>query len=94
MSIGYVGYDPIKYYTRRDSPTITVTTDGVALEHATYFVKEINWFVEKVMNIPMAQFSAESPHMVGPTGLFGAILSMSTGGKEVSLDSSILKLLS
>lgn len=79
ISIGYVGYDPVQYYTRKDSPTITVNSDGICqpLSSATYFVAEINWFARKVLDIPMAQFSAESPHMVGPTGLFGAINSMS-----------------
>lgn len=87
VSIGYVGYDPVMYYTRRDSPTMTVNSDGICepIEHAAYFVKEINWFVQKVLGIPMAQFVAESPHMVGPSGLFGAINSMGSSNDQVSL---------
>lgn len=86
VSIGYVGYDPVTYYTRRDSPTMAVNSDGVCgpIEHATYFVSEIDWFVKKIFALPMAQFIAESPHMVGPSGLFGAINSMGMGKDPVS----------
>lgn len=87
VSIGYVGYDPVKYFTRRDHPTIRVKPeDGtcVWLGEAGYFVDEINWFVKKLINVPLSQFTADMPHMVGPTGIFGALNSMGTSQSQVS----------
>lgn len=90
ISIGYVGYDPVKYYTRRDSPTITVDSNGVCqpLERAANFVNEINWFVQKFLGIQSNQFNAEYPFLVGPTGMFALVNTISSTSSSTDVSFS------
>lgn len=91
VSIGYVAYEPNKYYMRDGMPAVTVGPDGICTAaQRAQFVPEIAWLLERL--IPGDQGVVPTfPHLVGPTGLLNAVQKILNSSKEkVSLSERFL----
>lgn len=86
VSIGYVSYEPVKYFTRKNYPTITLDQNGLcnSLSTNTGFVPELSWAVQRLIPIPLVKYTTIFPHFVGPTGLLSVLYLINDNKLSVS----------
>lgn len=92
VSIGYVAYEPVKYFTRKNYPTITLDETGVcnSLPAGNGFIPELSWAVSKLMPIPIEKYTTIEPYLVGPTGLLSVLYLINDGKTTVSMRLNLL----
>lgn len=81
VSIGYVGYQPVKYFVKKDSPLLTVDSQGLCVSHDDQFVSTLSWFVKVMFPQPSGPAFQLPRVIIGPSSLANLVIRLTDSVK-------------